>query len=159
MSGQSDTAAEKNALRFTIDQAKTIINRINDHFKDGGPESLRDKYYPLVEELDGYISEAKAVLALTNANWDQHKSAVVTEKIKKVIRGVETTKIKDEIKYSPPEGRWPGGEGYQATNMKYGPNKDINKGVNQDPNSIFHGIGRRRKTRSRKSRRKTRRRH
>ena len=154
MASESEIS-EKKGLRFTIRQAQNMVDRVKDHFKDGGPQSLRDKYFPTVEKVEGLIAEAKKVLEASK--WDKDKYEAVSRKIKEAISGAETIQIKNEIKYSPPEGRWPGGEGYQATHMKNGRNKDINEGVNQDANSIFHGIGRRRKTR--KTRRRKTRRH
>uniref|UniRef100_A0A6C0JIV5 Uncharacterized protein n=1 Tax=viral metagenome TaxID=1070528 RepID=A0A6C0JIV5_9ZZZZ len=146
---------EKRGLNMTIREAEKAIGHIKEHLKGGAPQSLRDKYREIVETLEDLIAEARKIL--TAANWDTHKYESVTRRIKDYLRGHDHFMIQKEINNSPPEGRWPGGTDYQGITMKYGRNKNINDGVNSDVNSIFHGIGRRRKTR--KSRRRKTRRH
>jgi sugar-specific transcriptional regulator TrmB len=146
---------EKRGLNMTIREAEKAIDYVKYRLKEGAPQSLRDKYREIVETLEDLIAEARKIL--TAANWDTHKYESVTRRIKEYLREHNPFAIQKEIDNSPPEGRWPGGTDYQGITMKYGRNKNINDGVNSDVNSIFHGIGRRRKTR--KSRRRKTRRH
>jgi hypothetical protein len=148
---------EKKGLEMTIEEAEKAISYIKYHLKEGAPQSLQDKYREIVETLKVLVKEAKEIL--NAANWEPSKYESVTRRIKEYLREHNHFAIQKEIDNSPPEGRWRGGIDYQGTTMKYGRNKNINEGVTQDPNSVFHGIGRRRKTRSRKSRRRKTRKH